>query len=359
MKSIHNRAAVILAICLASVCLAASKTDDAQFEVIKQEYLDTDVAGLIQINSPKDVLDKRKALIRYVWGAKGFPSSKQPASVQTNIEDSRYARLFNGNLKQIDKITVEMEKGLNSIAFHFIPKKCNDKLIIYHQGHRGDFVLGIDTIEACLEKGYAVMAFSMPLLGMNNKPVVYHERFGRFLFTRHHHLTLLENPLQYFMEPMAVGLNYAARFNYKAVYMTGISGGGWTTTLYAAIDTRIRRSYPVAGSLPIYLRSNSGRDWGDYEQTVGDLYRTTNYLELYVMGAYGKGRSQIQLLNQYDACCFAGITNRTYEKIVAEKVANLGKGRFRLFLDSSHKEHKISEPVLAVIFEDLAGDIHF
>ena len=45
--------------------------------------------------------------------------------------------------------------------------------------------------------------------------------------------------------------------------MVSISGG-WTTTVYAAIDPRVTRSYPVAGSLPIPLRVDV-RDWGDWE----------------------------------------------------------------------------------------------
>ena len=37
--------------------------------------------------------------------------------------------------------------------------------------------------------------------------------------------------------------------------MIGISGGGWTTTVYPAIDTRISESFSVAGSLPLSLRN--------------------------------------------------------------------------------------------------------
>ena len=38
--------------------------------------------------------------------------------------------------------------------------------------------------------------------------------------------------------------------------MIGLSGGGWTTTVYAAIDPRIVKSIPVAGTLPLYLRGD-------------------------------------------------------------------------------------------------------
>lgn len=354
MKFYENRTIVVaLAVCFASLSLGAKDTEYSGFEEIDPSYFETDVRKLIQIKRAEDITKKRDALVRYIWQGKGFPSLKLPDKVEERIEDKRYSTLFESDLKQIDKITVRMEHGLESIAYHFIPKKCCNKLIVYHQGHRGDFIKGMDTIGACLQKGYSVMAFSMPLLGMNNKPTVYLERFGKFTLTKHEHLKLLQGPIKYFVEPVTVALNYAEKFNYDAVHMLGISGGGWTTTIYAAIDTRIMQSFPVAGSYPIYLRSKSKRDWGDFEQTLPDLYRIANYPELYVMASCGDGRKQIQMLNQYDSCCFAGVKFRTYEKAVKNAVADLGKGEFRVFLDQSHKDHKISEKALSVIFAEI------
>ncbi|MHC4618849.1 MAG: hypothetical protein ACYTEQ_13980 [Planctomycetota bacterium] len=352
MKCVHKMSSAIFAALLLIMSLPFIVRGDeaAKFEQIDPSYYETDVNSLIHVGGAADIAAKRRALIRYIWGGRGFPGEKPPAEVKKNIKDERYAELFNANLRQIDRITVGMDYEVESIIFHFIPKESNDKLMIYHQGHRGDFILGIDAIRAFLEKGYSVMGISMPLLGMNNKPVVNLERFGKFHVTKHEHLKLLKNPIRFFVEPVAVAINYAGKFKYDEVNMTGISGGGWTTTLCAAVDTRIKHSYPVAGSLPVYLRSDSQRDWGDYEQTLPELYHIANYLELYVMGSYGNGRRQVQILNKYDSCCFAGIKYRTYEKVVTDIVAGLGKGRFEVFLDDTHKEHKISEEALKVVF---------
>jgi hypothetical protein len=333
----------------------AKKNSPSEPEQIDPAYLEIDVLSLIGINSDQDIVRKREALIRYIWGPKGFPDSKLPGDISKDITDERYAKLFETSLKRIDKMTVTMDFGLDSVIYHFIAKKPNNELIIYHQGHNGDFVVGINTISNCLDRGYSVMGCSMPLLGMNNRPVVELERFGKLKMNKHEHMKFLPNPISYFVEPVAAVLNYAARYRYKRVHMIGISGGGWTTTVYAAIDPRISHSYPVAGSLPIYLRSNSKRDWGDYEQTVPGMYRIANYLELYLMGAHGNGRKQTQVLNKYDSCCFAGIKYRTYEEIVKQIVTALGQGRFQVFLDDTHKEHKISEKALEVIFDDLAA----
>lgn len=349
------RVVQLLATLVASFSLIGLADEASEFEQIDPAYLETDVPGLIQINSAADIVHKREALSRYIWGPKGLPASKLPDDVSKNITDERYAKLSETSLERIDKITVAMDFGLDSIIYHFTPKKPNRELIVYHQGHNGDFVVGINTIRSCLDRGYSVMGCSMPLLGMNSRPVIELERFGKLKLSKHEHLKFLKNPIKYFVEPVATALNYAAKFEYRRVSMIGISGGGWTTTLYAAIDPRISCSYPVAGTLPIYLRSDSKRDWGDYEQTVPELYSIANYLELYIMGSYGNARKQIQILNKYDSCCFAGIKYRTYEEVVKAAVAGLGEGEFGIFLDDTHKEHKISEKTLKVIFDDLNG----
>jgi hypothetical protein len=94
-----------------------------------------------------------------------------------------------------------------------------------------------------------------------------------------------------------------------SVQMIGLSGGGWTTTVYAAIDPRVTRSHPVAGSLPFSLRGaapNVTSSVGDREQrrdTLPGFYGAAAYLDLYVMAATGPGRRQLQILNRFDPCC--------------------------------------------------------
>jgi dienelactone hydrolase len=150
------------------------------------------------------------------------------------------------------------------------------------------------------------------------------------------------------MHPLALTANYLVQ-SHDAIVMVGFSGGGWETTLYAAIDPRIERSYPVAGSLPSYLRSQ--RDWGDYEQFSPRLYDAANYLELYVLGA-SEGRSQLQILNRYDSCCFAGEGYKTYETVVASRARALG-GTFSVYSDDTHTVHQLSGRARDIILSDL------
>ena len=106
-----------------------------------------------------------------------------PTIIEENILDERFTDL--DNLKQIDKFSIEMKHGINSIVYLFLAKETNDQLIIYHQGHDGGFINGEPTINYFLDKGYSVMAFSMPLVGMNNQPIINVEHLGPVKFIEH------------------------------------------------------------------------------------------------------------------------------------------------------------------------------
>ena len=184
----------------------------------------------------------------------------------------------------------------------------------------------------------------------------------------HWNLAILEShdflPLRLFLEPILRGLNEVERaVRYELVGMLGLSGGGWVTTIYAALDPRIVRSYPVAGSLPFFLWeqhpiSHRHEDEGDYEQRDVRLFRIASHLDLYVMGAAGPGRRQMQILNRYDPCCFFGTRARAYESLVAEAVRSIGDGGdYSLVIDQTHEQHAISAQSLDLILEDAAAGL--
>lgn len=336
----------------------ASAKGSTEYMEAQSDYYETDVAALISIDEASDVFKLRKQLIYFLWGESGLPRSL-PSDVEKNLKDRRYQDIL--SLERIDKITISMEFGLKSIVYHFIPKKSNNKVILYHQGHDGDFIQSKEQINYFIDKGYAVIAFCMPLLGLNNQPIVYFSRIGQLKITSHDHMKFLKtrgsHPIKYFIEPVVIALNYLeSDLDYSQVSMVGISGGGWTTTLAAALDARISYSFPVAGSYPLYLRSDSPRDWGDYEQNNPELYKTVNYLELYIMGGHGKNRKQTQVINLYDPCCFSGIKWETYEEVVKSRVDQLGDGGFEILLDDSHHEHRISRMVIDRILDQISSD---
>ena len=325
-------------------------------EIIKENfYYKNNINSLIHINTENDILELKNQLINFIWIDDDFPNSKLPDNIQTNISNPLYDDFT--NLKRIDQFNIKMEHEINSISYLFIPESSNNKLIIYHQGHGGDFYKGKDTIQFFLEKNYSVLAFSMPLLGMNDQPIVDIPNIGIIKLTSHEHLRFLESsnlsPIKFFVEPITISLNYLdENYNFSSYDMVGISGGGWTATLYSAIDDRISKTYSIAGSVPIYLRSIS-ENRGDYEQWLPELYQIANYLDLYIMSSYGEDRKFIQIFNKYDSCCFSGEFYETYENEIKESLFTLNHGDFDIFLDDTHKTHKISDYALEIIIQSM------
>ena len=327
-----------------------------KIEIDNFDDLEIDVSSLIHIQNYDDILNSRIFLINYIWGYDTLPNDILPDKIEQNISDERFSDLT--NFKQIDKITILMDYGINSEAYLFLPSISNNKLVIYHQGHGGDVVLGKNTIQYFLDNNYSVLAFSMPLIEPNNQPTVNLENFGNLILNSHDDLKFLESedfsPIKFFVEPITISLNYMdKKYNFESYDMVGISGGGWTTVLYSALDTRISKSYPVAGSTPMYLRINDDKNLGDYEQTVPKLYSNVGYLDLYIMASYGDNRGQLQIFNKYDPCCFSGFGFKTYESEIKNLILKLEKGNFDIFLDEINKKHDISDRSLDVILNDM------
>jgi len=318
-----------------------------------------DASSIIEINTKEDLTYKRTSLIKYIW--KDQMPTKLPISITENFVDDNFSDLE--NLKQLDKITIEMEHGVNSIAYFFIPHEQNNKLIIYHQGHDGDFLLGKNTIQFFLKNGYSIVAFSMPLKGMNSQPVIETSDFGPIKFVSHKQFTLLESskfsPMKYFIEPIVLSLNFIDKnYDYDSYNMIGISGGGWTTIIYSAIDERISQSYSVAGSYPLHLRYET-KNLGDYEQTNPNIYRISNYLELYTMSSSGDNRKLVQLFIYNDPCCFQAelYEKFPYSNVIQDRLEILGnEGDFSVFLDSSTNKHEISDRVLNLILDGMLNE---
>ena len=316
-----------------------------------------DISSIIGIETREDLTYKKDSLIKYIW--KDQMPTELPTSIEENFIDDNFSDLK--NLKQLDKITIEMEYGVNSIAYFFIPHESNNKLIIYHHGHAGDFMLEKNTLAFFLNNGYSIVGFNMPLIGTNNQPVIETSDFGPVKFISHNQFLLLESskfsPIKYFVEPIVLSLNYIdENYDFDSYYMVGLSGGGWITVLYSAIDERISESYSVAGSYPLHLRYE-GKNIGDYEAFNPNIYRISNYLELYTMSSFGDNRKLVQLFIYNDPCCFqAELYDKfPYGNVIQDKLAILGdQGKFSVFLDSSTNQHEISDYALSLILDDMS-----
>jgi hypothetical protein len=319
-----------------------------------------------KLNSPADAIAMRNSLIQYIWKGSGLTTA-QPGLVQQNVEDSGYRSLT--GLYRIDKLSLSAEYGLNNYMYVFWPSGGNNnRLVIVWNGHGGAPAVMKSTIQFFLSKHFIVLEGWMPLEPeyppSYNYPVVTTGDFGTFTLWSHDYFEWLDStsfsPVKFFMDPVAIGINYMLRnYSIRQVAMTGLSGGAWTTTLYAALDPRVQKSYPVAGTMPIYLRSTY--NVGDWEQTLADLYHTSEYMDQYALGSYGTTpggatRDQIQILNSNDSCCFSGALYNTYpyESAVDNTLTRIGgsASQYGVYITQS-SAHSITQDALNLMLQDL------
>jgi hypothetical protein len=305
--------------------------------------------SLITLASPAEAQTRRRELVRLIWGKDDLPS-RLPDREETGIGDPRFDGL--DGLARIDRLSVAMDFGIDSRILHFVPARPNGALVLVHDGHADSAGLR-NVVAQLVARGYAVAAFTMPLFGDNARPTVRAGQLGRIVLDNHNKLRLVSPPAglaeQYLLEPVPVVLNRLAP-HYRSVAMLGLSGGGWTTTLAAALDPRIARNFPIAGSRPPDIAPAGA--WDDFEQSDPALYTHFSYLDLYLLGAAGAGRRELQILNEYDSCCFAGRAAESYRAAVAARARRLG-GRFDLVIDSSQDGHLISDWAMARILAAL------
>ncbi|PIW30619.1 MAG: hypothetical protein COW30_01775 [Rhodospirillales bacterium CG15_BIG_FIL_POST_REV_8_21_14_020_66_15] len=247
------------------------------------------------------------------------------------------------NLAGIDELTGHMVKRWRNYAIaYFRPQRPNGRLILYQQGLAATYHDQHRVIQNWVAAGYTVAAMNMPGYGDNtcydldrycaDPPMA--DRFATDLA-----VTFL---------PPVVAVNYAlAQQPFHGIAMIGVSSGAWVTLVSAAIDPRIDASFPVAGVLPLALlrgKEESARS------IVEGLTEITGVLDLSVMAADRSGRSQVQVFNRFDRCCFNGPRPSLYADLLGKTAGRLG-GRHRVLFDESHARHKISRWALARIME--------
>jgi hypothetical protein len=306
----------------------------------------------LSIHSRSEADRMRERLIHFVWGTKQLPDT-QPVQVTRSV-----ASPITGveNLGRVDALRIAMECDQQTVTYHFIPQKPNRRLVIVHQGHvcqLDRYGVG-DLIRDLLREGYSVLGAFMPKCRPDDctgSCTAQHNAMFASL------VPAAGSPMKFFLEPIALSLNYFERRHraddfprYREFHMAGLSGGGWTTTIYAAIDPRIKLSFPVAGTMPLYLRS--GGSVGDLEQTLPAFYGIAGYPDLYVLGSFGRGRAQVQILNRRDDCCFGEAQHRgppsydealrNYEWQVQASLKRIRPGNFRVEIDEAAPSHLIS-----------------
>jgi hypothetical protein len=331
----------------------------------------------IRIKSVKDFEAKRKEIIHAIWNEDDLPSWDD-VIVTCHYESPIHPSPFISTVHRIQVPVLERHAlsedtvPLRNLAWHFIPQEHNGRLAIFHMGHgctikadpeAGEYDNGVEAlITTLLAERFEVLAVFMPHV---TEDTCYLK-----------HCEVMNTPvkdapgsvlagLRFFLEPVIVSLNYLTGMkDYEDISMIGLSGGGWTTTLVAALDQRIGYSCSVAGTMPVYYRRKGSI--GDIEQYIPELYRDmAGYQDLYVLCSSGKERKHVQVLNRHDDCCF-GVAQQEPERDydadamkiasdVSDALKTIGaESSFELKIDEKALNHQISSWTLnEVILKDL------
>lgn len=91
------------------------------------------------------------------------------------------------------------------------------------------------------------------------------------------------------------------RVDRSRLAMSGLSGGGWQTAVFSALDPRVAVVVPVAGHGAMGVRIDNGSDIGDLEQVPIDMLKVADYTHLTALFA---PRPALLIYNEKDDCCF-------------------------------------------------------
>lgn len=293
----------------------------------------------IHIHNKGDAEAARQALLEFIFGAPQLPATlPEPAD---------------------GGMIVRLPHGFTSSIAVSVPKAPNGALVIYHTGHEGFTNRDRAAIRTYLGAGYTVWRLNLPLIGQQPSGVtVTLPSFGALTVREHRQMAYLDeitegHPLRYFVEPLIAAVNQAEEMGYSPIFATGLSGGGWVTILAAALDPRIAASYPVAGGLPLSLRfDRPRRNWGDWEENLPELFRIASFEDLSILGA--AGRSQIQVLNEYDICCYNDARYLDFAPAIQAVVQQLG-GHFAIYWAKGEFLHRANPAALKVILADMSS----
>jgi dienelactone hydrolase len=298
---------------------------------------ESDYEPVIHISSQADLEAIRSELIAFLFGAQSLPAILPEITAEG--------------------VTVHLHNGFESRVTVYRPAEPNGALVIYHTGHEGYTWRDRAAIRSFVRAGYLVWQLDMPLTGANPHTMRLElPEAGSVVIRQHRQFAYLDeitpgSPLRYFVEPAIALVNQAEAQGYSDIFMVGLSGGGWTTQLAAAVDVRIDAAYPVAAGVPLGLRfDNPRRNWGDWEENLPELQRIAGFEDLSILGA--AGRSQIQVLNQFDPCCYNEPHYTLYESTIQEAVEALG-GHYAVYWARGEFLHRANPAAVQVILEDM------
>ena len=95
---------------------------------------------------------------------------------------------------------------------------------------------------------------------------------------------------------------------YDEIVISGISGGGWYSTILSGLIPEINQLYSFNGTLPFVYRIGTDSN-GDYEQQFSKLWEKHDYYTFYLLSLFDNNntnnRISYHLYSKDDECCFS------------------------------------------------------
>jgi hypothetical protein len=266
----------------------------------------------VTLTSPADAAATRAALIDETWGMTTLPATLPTVT--------KIANPFGSTLPDVGAVYdyhAAMSNGQVNDSDVYLNSSPNGQVVIMNMGHQGTNswpsfrpIYGtVPMMDALLTHGFSIYAMNMP--GFPSGPAngacctAHPELFSRYG----------NAAMQYFVEPAIQAMNYwQAHKTFSQDDVVGLSGGAWTGVLLQALDPRVITTVLNSGSLPgtqfccqsfpISRLPNQADNSFAAEQSWRPFYSIAGYVDLYLMGASGPHREQLQVMNAKDDCCF-------------------------------------------------------
>ena len=343
--------------------------DEYLYGAVEPRFLAPDPAEILRVRDEITLSKVRGNAIQVIWGRDGLPAEDGPDEIVRDIDKREdlspecAAQQFNGlalrlrcevgnyvdweNLSGIDELRIAVGPAyVASVAF-FRPRRANGILVIYQNGYASTYHAQHRYLERLVARGYSVAATNLVNYGDN---MCSGEEASRWCRVSAGDFDV-PHPLRVYFTPLVKTINHALTDGrIRHVAMVGFSAGAWVSAVMSAVDTRIERSYPVAGVIPFYMRKR--KEWPPLTR-YQPLMDAAGMLDFFVAGASGPGRRQVQFFNRYDRCCYNGLRSLVYEKAVQAAVRESGGGSFDVVIDETHARHKISRWTFDRILRDL------
>jgi dienelactone hydrolase len=210
----------------------------------------------------------------------------------------------------VRKFRYEIVPGFDSAAILYEPQKVNGKApaILNVIGHEVAGNAAEYEQKRCInfaKRGIFALSLSWAGFGELAQPENGHDYAA--------HLDLVgTNALGFFYLSMRRGLDYLAtlpQVDASRLGVTGLSGGGWQTTLLSALDERVAVSAEVAGIGALESNLIRPLDTDEIEENATDLTQNEDY-PLFV--AIRAPRPTLLIHNAEDDCCFRAALVKPY-----------------------------------------------